>query len=90
MDTHDGVVASVGDFAVVKQEIIDCSAEDFEGGIVVFDYGLVGWVGAGHNKRCIGDLVKEHVVQARVGQHDADVVQMRRHLVARGCSCCFC
>ncbi len=66
----------MGDFAVVKQEIIDCFAEDFEGCVVVFYDGLVCWVGAGHHKRCVGDLVEEHVVQASVGQHDADVVQV--------------
>ena len=54
--------------------------------VVVFYDGLIGWVGAGHNKRCIRDFVKEHVVQACVGQHDADIVQVRSHLVVRGCS----
>ena len=79
MHSHDGVVASMGDFAVVKQEIIHCAAEDFEGFLVVFHDGLVWRVGAGHHKRWVADLVEEHVMQASVGQHDADVMQVRRN-----------
>ncbi len=79
MKAPNRVVASVGDLAVVKQEIINGSAENFQGGFVVFYDGLVGRVGACHHERFVFDLVEEHVVQTSVGQHDTDVVQVGRN-----------
>ncbi len=79
VDARDAVVASVGYFSVVKKEKVDGTAEDFNGCVVVFNYGLIWRVCASHHKRQVWNMVKEHVMQRCVWQHGADVVEMRRN-----------
>ena len=74
--SQNGVVASVSYSAVVKQEVINSPTQCLQCLVIVFHDGLVWRVSARHHKRRVINTVEEHVVQARVGQHDADVVQV--------------
>ena len=89
MDTHNRVVTSMGDFAVMKQKIIHCATQSFESFLIVINDGLVRGVCACHHKRGVINLVEEHVVQASVGKHDADIMQVRGSQRRKIVACAF-
>ncbi|KAF5054784.1 hypothetical protein DSECCO2_384550 [anaerobic digester metagenome] len=78
-----GVVAADEDVAVVQEEGVGDGPEPAQGLAVAQADGLGAHVARGHDqgrrpgRRC-GQLLEEHVVQRRVGQHDAQKVRVRR------------
>ena len=48
----------MGDYAVVKQEVVHGTAQDADGFLIALDYWFIGRVRRSHNKGSVRDLVK--------------------------------
>ena len=75
-----GVIAAIADGPVVGQEVIGNGGQFGKGLLVVGDNGLLGDVAAGHYQG--RRIEQEQMVDAGVGQHQAEVIIVGGNLVA--------
>src|SRR5215467_12802785 len=76
------VVTAQFDRPIVNQEDIRNAAQPGHGVAVLVCDGLVAAVAAGHDERTI-DPLEEHVLERRVRQHQAEMVESRRYSVCK-------
>jgi hypothetical protein len=81
MQAHNGVIASMGYLAIVEKKIVNSFAKFLQGFVVIFYYGLVWRICASHDKGWFINPIEEHVVQARVWEHNAKIVQARSNQI---------